>query len=987
MFCLVLLAVPLVSADKLTYSDGENGNEDLKVTISDTIFFGLINLGDIGTMELKSHKRVDYVKQVRLGNKVVMYYDFEFSEDYSNGLGDVEFTNMRNGKQVNKNYKYVYWGEEEYESPIYTCKNLISLNGTKTNQCSQIGSEIKTRNVWLPYNSNDIPKGNIRIGIEVEVNENDYIDGIWEVGNKLIEKHASWTESLNVDLISYWTFDEGIGTFANDSHSSNNFNLFNTPAWIDGILKKGLNISKTAGQFGNTSGTDFAFNDISDSITISTWINITSVSGFRIILSKTANFRMSFTSINEIGLFLYGATESSWETDAYITDTNVWKHVVVTYNGTGVNGFAIYINGTLMPMHNNVFGGTWTDNTNDLYLASYETPGDYFDGGLDEIGIWYRALSPAEVTQLYNGGLGLPFEGGDIILNSPANVSNFTINEIDFNVSIAIPLLKNVTIEIWDTDNSTLGYNNTNTSGIEGNYYWNDIPLDDGNYNWSIIAYDTSDVNYSSDLRVFEIAPFFELNYTYDSSKTEVSTTTFYGQIKSRTLTSVYLQYNNTNYSASINSLGDGEYILSRTVTTPSVSADTNVTWFFWVNGVNLTAYNQTVLNVNLDNCSSYTYFIVNYTLVDELTQANINNSNSTIESLVILKTITGGEVAQFNSSINWINTTASVCSEVNLNSSGLRLWEQSRYGSTDHVYEQHNIQNVSMTSLPNEITLRILPSSSATTFRIAYKSASFLPIPNAVIDIQRKYIGEGLHKTIESPLTDTIGETSASLDLNSVLYRIIVSKDGITLATFENVAVACDNLLTGDCSITLNERSSITLIDNYDIINDFNYGLTQDNRTITLTFTIPSGENSLVNLFANQSTILGNQTSCNQTLFASSGQVQCEIDNTLGDVYVMVDVYSDGVLIRRTATTIYDDRSQYFGTDNIVLTFFLVLSLVLLMISSPITVLIGLLIGLIASSLLMFLNAGDIFGVAPVLTYLIIIIIILIVKISGRER
>jgi len=64
-----------------------------------------------------------------------------------------------------------------------------------------------------------------------------------------------------------------------------------------------------------------------------------------------------------------------------------------------------------------------------------------------------------------------------------------------------------------------------------------------------------------------------------------------------------------------------------------------------------------------------------------------------------------------------------------------------------------------------------------------------------------------------------------------------------------------------------------------------------------------------------------------------------------------------------------------------------LVLSLVLLMISSPITVLIGLVIGLIASSLMLLLNSGDIFGVAPVLTYLIIIVILLIVKISGRER
>jgi len=291
------------------------------------------------------------------------------------------------------------------------------------------------------------------------------------------------------------------------------------------------------------------------------------------------------------------------------------------------------------------------------------------------------------------------------------------------------------------------------------------------------------------------------------------------------------------------------------------------------------------------------------------------------------------------------------------------------------------------MTSLPNEITLRDLISTSATTFRIQYKSATFLPVANAVINIQRKYIGEGIFKEIESPLTDTSGESSASLDLNSVLYRIIVSKNGITLATFENPAIACDNILTGDCSITINERDSATLINNYDTENDFNYGLSQSNRTITLAFSVPSGENRLVNLFVNQSTILGNKTSCNQTLYATSGQLQCDIAEGLGDVSLVVDVSADNILIRKASSTILEDRSQYFGTDNIVLTFFLVLSLVLLMISSPITVLIGLVIGLIASSLMLLLNSGDIFGVAPVLTYLIIIVILLIVKISGRER
>ena len=80
-------------------------------------------------------------------------------------------------------------------------------------------------------------------------------------------------------------------------------------------------------------------------------------------------------------------------------------------------------------------------------------------------------------------------------------------------------------------------------------------------------------------------------------------------------------------------------------------------------------------------------------------------------------------------------------------------------------------------------------------------------------------------------------------------------------------------------------------------------------------------------------------------------------------------------------------DRSDYFGNNNIVLSFFLILSLVLLMISDPITVLIGLIIGLVASGLMFLLNTGSMFGAgATVLIYVILVAILLIIKLTSRK-
>ena len=199
-------------------------------------------------------------------------------------------------------------------------------------------------------------------------------------------------------------------------------------------------------------------------------------------------------------------------------------------------------------------------------------------------------------------------------------------------------------------------------------------------------------------------------------------------------------------------------------------------------------------------------------------------------------------------------------------------------------------------------------------------------------------------------------------------------------------MAIICDNELQGECYLNLNEKQSVSLIDNTYTENDLVYRLIKDNRTISLIFSVPSGNAKNLNLFVNQSTILGNTTSCNQSLYTSSGQIDCIIDETLGDVFLNIQVSVDGQLLTTAQTTILENREQYFGTNHIILTFFLVLSLVLLMISDAIAVLIGLIVGLISSGLMLLLNSGSTFGGTSVILYVIITIVILIVKISKRR-
>ena len=184
MFCMILL-LGSVSAvewnDKLTYS-----NTDLKVSLEN--WWGLGKT--IGTAELKSHGSVTEIKSVPIGNSVVMWYDIDFKDLYKGGLGNVEIINVDTGELTDKNYEFVYWGEETYQVPNYVCNDVLMENGTTQEECYESGTKDKTRDGWVSYNSRDLPKGKITLGVKVNMFMDETFDVVWEIGGKKIKKHA-----------------------------------------------------------------------------------------------------------------------------------------------------------------------------------------------------------------------------------------------------------------------------------------------------------------------------------------------------------------------------------------------------------------------------------------------------------------------------------------------------------------------------------------------------------------------------------------------------------------------------------------------------------------------------------------------------------------------------------------------------------------------------------------------------------------------------
>jgi hypothetical protein len=165
--CIFILAQ---ENNSLTYS-----NNDLTVTIKNS------QNQELGQATLSSHKTTDEVRHVWGGkDKIVMWYDFNGWSEYSNGLGQVTFKDMNNGKEVEKSY---YFAKRVlYEE----CTEIGSaLNGSLRTVCTE-----KER--WDRLNINDIPAGNTRIGLITDVDKGDFYDGVWIIAGMKIEKHAQW---------------------------------------------------------------------------------------------------------------------------------------------------------------------------------------------------------------------------------------------------------------------------------------------------------------------------------------------------------------------------------------------------------------------------------------------------------------------------------------------------------------------------------------------------------------------------------------------------------------------------------------------------------------------------------------------------------------------------------------------------------------------------------------------------------------------------
>jgi len=396
---------------------------------------------------------------------------------------------------------------------------------------------------------------------------------------------------------------------------------------------------------------------------------------------------------------------------------------------------------------------------------------------MDELGIWERALSSAEIIQLYNGGAGLTFINfnPNITLNHPDDANTTLISTINFNGTAFDRLnLTNVSLILDGV------INETNSSGLnDSNYIFTKI-LAVGNHNWTMEACNNQSNCVRAANRSIEIVNLIIINETFNNETTEGNSEAFEIWIETnQQLSSASLVYDDVVGPGSFVLRGGFVYEIDGTKNIPAVTSDTNKSFYWSItlqdgSIVNTTTHNQTILNIGIDDCSVEPNILFNLTIVDEETQLLLVNSteNTTIEVAInIYPTVdyAGTPILTFNESFG-INP-ATVCI-ANLSNSNYFLDTVIKYFADDYSVEYHNILKspLNSSSLNRNITLFDLLFVTTTDFQLTFKDRNLILAPNILVFVNRQYVDENSFKTVEIPKTDSNGQTILHLVRKDVL-------------------------------------------------------------------------------------------------------------------------------------------------------------------------------------------------------------------------
>ncbi|MAF81107.1 hypothetical protein CL628_03800 [bacterium] len=346
---------------------------------------------------------------------------------YDYALTSSEITNLANGKYADGDdgtATYTLNTALDVDNDLYIQSGILDVSGTSY--------AITLANDWNNYagaSGFTDQSGTVTLdGVDQAVRGTTtfYNFTKQETTDDTTDKNLTFGVGNDTSLIGYWKFDEGTGTAATDSSAnSNSGTLTNMEAgdW-DSSIKASLNFQNDYSLEFDADDDEVDIGDIaayddpfSSGGTVSAWINADGYgeSDNGNIIGN-ANFDgapyggwVFYTRSTNSGLSFYqtrGTTGGQW---TCAVGLDAWHHVVITYDSSSTaNDPQCYVDGLAVATTEvSAPDGAVNAVGQNFRIGNRHDGARTFDGHIDDVRIYNRALSQAEITELAAGN-GVP---------------------------------------------------------------------------------------------------------------------------------------------------------------------------------------------------------------------------------------------------------------------------------------------------------------------------------------------------------------------------------------------------------------------------------------------------------------------------------------------------------------------------------------------------------------------------------------------------
>lgn len=222
------------------------------------------------------------------------------------------------------------------------------------------------------------------------------------------------------NLVAYWPFNEAAGANnALDLHTNGlTLTQIASPGSVSGKINMARSLNGSSAAFERESWLSLSG---APAMSASAWIKPSSNATTQTLLSlwTPTNQFLVYLSDARTGLPNSGKVQIFTSNSTYATSANTalvfdgaWHHLATRYNGnlSGELRITVLVDGVESPMTvTGALPATLAVGTPYLEIGRVARGANYFNGAIDEVGIWSRAISDTEFSLLYNSGAGLPY--------------------------------------------------------------------------------------------------------------------------------------------------------------------------------------------------------------------------------------------------------------------------------------------------------------------------------------------------------------------------------------------------------------------------------------------------------------------------------------------------------------------------------------------------------------------------------------------------